>query len=333
MTASEEPGVGHVLSYSALPINGIEDLTDAVAGTHLEPTLLKPGLLKGPLVHAVCERATLSSGAFRGEAHVTGPLSTANHTVGVLLDTEGANSQWAFETKGGDIAIVPPILEHDARHGKMTHWVTLSLPLEDILMRAEIGQPHLTEAFFEETAMYRPAPHIAQRTIKSFRTALREMTQNPSLIRSSRALNAMFDELIGSSRRAFGRVGENPIERRSMFVNARRIVEHSREYLRTHNDRPVRLPELCQHLGVSERNLNRAFREVLDLPPAAYLRRWRLCQVRQMLAQTKNVDMTVADAGLHFGFWELGRFAAQYKQLFGEYPSQTLMRGKKASFG
>ena len=124
------------------------------------------------------------------------------------------------------------------------------------------------------------------------------------------------------------------MDRRRLFVNSRRIVRRANEYLHAHEHRPVRLLELCRHLGVSERQLNRAYHDVLDLPPGVYMRRWRLCQVRHMLlTNTKNADMSVADAGLHFGFWELGRFAAQYKQLFGEHPSQTLMRGKKASFG
>ena len=191
MTTSEQQRIEHTCSFEALPIRGIEDLQDAVAGTHLEPTLLKPGLLKGTLVHAALDRATLSSGAFRGEAHVTGPLSITNHTIGLLLETEGANSQWSYETQAGDIGMFPPNAEHVARHGKKTHWVTMALPLEDILEHAESCQLHLPEALGEAPAMYRPAPNTARQAVERFTTALKEMATNRDLLHSSHARDAM----------------------------------------------------------------------------------------------------------------------------------------------
>lgn len=333
MTTSEQQRIEHTCSYEALPISGIEDLQDAVAGTLLEPTLLKPGLLKGTLVHAALDRATLSSGAFRGEAHVTGPLSMTNHTIGVLLETEGANSQWSYETQGGDIAMVPPSEEHVARHGKKTHWVTLALPLEHIVKHAEICQHHLPKALWEVPAMYRPVPHIARHTVGRFTIALKEMATNRHLLRSSHARDAMLDELIGAALRAYASAGGEPVDARRMFLRCDRITRAAKEYLCAHEYRPVRLSDLARHVGVSERSLQRSFQEVFDVPAGVYLRRWRLSQARRMLAEPISVDMTVADAGLHYGFWELGRFAAQYRQMFGEYPAQTLRRAKEARFG
>jgi AraC-like DNA-binding protein len=333
MPTKEALGSGPPLPYEMRPVNGIEDLEEAVSTVHLEPTQLKPGRLEGTLVHAGLGIANLSSGAFRGEAHVTGPLSTNSHTIGILLETEGANSQWSYETQGGDIALVPPNVGHDARHGQKTHWVTLALPLETILEHAEICQPHLTEAFWNEPAMYRPAPHIARQTVERFTSALQEITSNPDLLRSSHARDAMLDELIRSALRAYASGGSNPMDTHSTFVRSDGIVREAEEYLRAQKHRPVLVSELARHVGVSERSLHRAFQEVFDLPPAVYLRRWRLSQARRMLAKPISANMTVAQAGLHYGFWELGRFAALYRRVFGEYPAQTLRQAKQERFG
>lgn len=333
MRTSEALASGHSWSYESLQIKGIEDLEEAVSEVHLEPTQLRPGSLVGTLVHARLGTANLSSGAFRGEAYVTGPLSVQTHTIGVLLETEGANSQWSYQTQNGDIAMVPPNVEHVARHGQKTHWVTLALPLEDILEHAEIYQLHWPKAFWEGPAMYRPASHIAQRTVERFTTALRELATNRDLLSSPNARDAMLDELIGAALRAYASAGGEPVEKRSEFLRSGRITRAAGEYLCAHEYQPVRLSDLARHVGVSERSLQRAFQEVFNVPAAVYLRRLRLSQARRMLAEPTSANITVAKAGLRYGFWELGRFAAQYRQLFGEYPAQTLRRTKQARFG
>jgi transcriptional regulator GlxA family with amidase domain len=48
--------------------------------------------------------------------------------------------------------------------------------------------------------------------------------------------------------------------------------------------------------------------------------------VRQALIKADPGVATVTHIATEYGFWELGRFAGQYKWLFGEPPSATLGR-------
>lgn len=64
---------------------------------------------------------------------------------------------------------------------------------------------------------------------------------------------------------------------------------------------------------------------VLGLSPVQYLRAARLLGVRRELLRAGPV-IRVSDAAARWGFWRLSQFAADYKRLFGELPSETLGR-------
>jgi len=75
---------------------------------------------------------------------------------------------------------------------------------------------------------------------------------------------------------------------------------------------------------VSERTLHYAFREVRGLTPMAYFKAVRLNAVRQELKTAAADWATVREIAQRWGFWHPGEFAAAYRRLFGELPSQTL---------
>ncbi len=87
-------------------------------------------------------------------------------------------------------------------------------------------------------------------------------------------------------------------------------------------DDAIALSDLCSRAGVSARTLRRIFREFYRLPPIRYLRLRRLNQARDLLR--RGSPPTVTATAVRFGFFELGRFAVEYRRLFGECPSKTL---------
>ena len=84
------------------------------------------------------------------------------------------------------------------------------------------------------------------------------------------------------------------------------------------------LVELAEECGVTSRTLQYAFRQHLGCTPSDYLRRVRLDMARQVLRD--GTSPTVGDAAARFGFFNPGRFAKDYRQVFDENPRQTLHR-------
>lgn len=87
---------------------------------------------------------------------------------------------------------------------------------------------------------------------------------------------------------------------------------------------PPSVVDLCQRLRVSRRSVQNGFRSVTETTPVNYIRSIRLNGVRRELMNTCSGEVSIGDAASRWGFFHLSHFAADYQQLFGELPSQTL---------
>ena len=104
------------------------------------------------------------------------------------------------------------------------------------------------------------------------------------------------------------------------------IMVRFEEVLADHPNRPLHLPALCSQIGVSERTLRSCCAEFLGISPSRYILLRRLKAARIALRNADPVTASVAEIAGGCGFTELGRFAAAYRNAFGEAPSTTLRR-------
>ncbi|WP_077530033.1 helix-turn-helix domain-containing protein [Vreelandella utahensis] len=102
------------------------------------------------------------------------------------------------------------------------------------------------------------------------------------------------------------------------------VVSRVKEYINEYNDAPITMTDLCKLTNVSRRTLQYSFESIIGISPMQFLRMTRLNRVRRSLTHEPHVS--VADIAAYWGFWHGGQFAKDYKQLFGETPSET--RGK-----
>lgn len=95
-------------------------------------------------------------------------------------------------------------------------------------------------------------------------------------------------------------------------------------YLAHHLAAPLTLADMAEAADVSVRTLNALCRELRDCTPMELLRNTRLDTVRVRLQD--GTVASVTEAALECGFTHLGRFAAYYRDRFGETPAQTRLR-------
>ncbi|MBQ0816175.1 MAG: helix-turn-helix transcriptional regulator, partial [Marinobacter sp.] len=84
------------------------------------------------------------------------------------------------------------------------------------------------------------------------------------------------------------------------------------------------LQELASYSGVSERNLYYLLKEGIGMTPYRFYQRQRLIRVRQRLVDYQAGEPHISRYAADEGFSHLGRFAALYREHFGELPSKTI---------
>ena len=111
-----------------------------------------------------------------------------------------------------------------------------------------------------------------------------------------------------------------------------RIVREVVDHIERTPALPATTAELAAFAGISERTLQRAFREQLAVSPMRYVNDVRLRRVHEELAcagqfGTRTVTQIAARAGVS----NFGRFARVYREKYGELPSETKRRAGPAS--
>jgi len=85
--------------------------------------------------------------------------------------------------------------------------------------------------------------------------------------------------------------------------------------------------DLARYSNVSLRTLYDRFKKIKGVTPQAYIKVRRLRKIyRHIHSSSAGRVRSVTEVAMDFGFTHLGRFSSDYKQLFGELPSETLRR-------
>jgi len=113
---------------------------------------------------------------------------------------------------------------------------------------------------------------------------------------------------------------------RNRYQVATRAYRH---LLESTEDVPT-IRELCAITGASYSTLERGYRETYGMAPQAHIKAMRLSRARKDLLQAAE-NANVTSIAMRWGFFELGRFSVQYRQRFGESPSETLRQARIGS--
>jgi AraC family ethanolamine operon transcriptional activator len=133
-------------------------------------------------------------------------------------------------------------------------------------------------------------------------------------------INELPNLVLQSIEKILGRSQQKLSDSRDIALHS--IFNHIEKNL----NRNISSKELCEQVQISERSLRYIFDDLTGITPRKFIKNLKLNKVRKEL-QRSGGTMEIGSAARTWGFNHSGQFAADYKKLFGEYPSETVRIG------
>jgi len=308
-----------------LKVGKIEDLLLATGGNReFHPVPIGPREVAGELAMTKVGGLTLTHGKFSSDIHVSGTLSNDQLSIGIVLEAKGVRI-FGKDAQAGNLEVVGAARDNDASYRSAIEYLVVNVDEERVVRMAEAkGWVPPPFGVLHGSDLFELEDRKAARLVRWATTVSKQLRNGTFEALGPEAEQSLADQIVreftrglsGASSKGF--LGEEP--RRCLP----KVVRRAEDWLAGNPCRQPSIHGLSRHLDVSERQLFRAFDAEVGMSPARYLKRYRLTQARLELRAADPADTTVTDVAVSWGFWELGRFAVDYRRLFGECPSQSL---------
>lgn len=229
-------------------------------------------------------------------------------------------------TTRDEVFLAPPEREFCLVCHPAHAWLTVTIQTSLLFESAQ----ELECASSARPQLLKPPPPVTRRFTSLVHRFFSTAESRPQLLGSPVALDSFQTELLLAAKNLFMR---SHLDARGHFVRWHEQTKAAVELAMSHPNYSLSIPELARQNGVPERTLRTAFQRCYGLSPVEYIRCYRLHQARQLLLRSCPDETTVTRIAFRLGFWDLGRFAGAYRQLFGERPSETLRKPVPASKG
>lgn len=300
-------------------------LLEALRPGELEHRLLEPGAFEARLLCAETSASRLQVVQYSHAVALRGAWPSEQTAILFGLDLPDGAAVRGQPFPSGAIIIVEHGAIIDARFPARAAYAVLTI--ERQVLRSRTMEPDIVATRFGAAAgMPLVVSEPAARRLKGLLSAvLGELEFVSGASQTSeffavleRDVLAAYVCALAATEKPRGR-GVSVLERRN------RLVQKAESYVSAHLDESIHIDALCKELGASPRALEYAFQGIYGMGAMRYLRTVRLNEVRKTLLRSGDPKTaTVTAAAMEWGFWHLGEFAASYRRLFGETPSETL---------
>lgn len=292
----------------------------------LEHVQLESGQFRGRIAHTQRPASRVDWGSYELSVLARGDLSREMVSITLALTGHGDWRVHGQSMAGGDMVVFPESGELLVALPPMAQWLSVQVP------RARIEAAGLALRRCLDGGARRMAGVIdpgLNQTLVNLAPVLAPQEQAAGFDGTAVAL--AHDELLTALFGELARRGGSSDSGAALSPGERwRVVRRAESFLEGSAEPSVRIDDLCVAACTSLSRLERAFRETFGVSPRRYLMLRRLAAVRRELLRCEP-QTSITEIATRWGFFHLGRFSLEYRQHFGERPSQTLRAQRAAS--
>lgn len=293
----------------------VDQLSTAIAGLDIEYVRTNKGFGPNQLTFAQTDDMTLSVGEMGFSATANTEIPDGIVVFGVITKAVSGGVWCGTQLAEGQLFVFGPGTTFVAFEPAGLAATLLTVPV-DALANAGgemgIGEPLLSRCV-------RPLLHRPETA--ELAAGLWAATDHPNLVEQPAGSAAMLEgavrALVDVDARATG------VLRR---LDRRRIVSDCLEFVESSGSSQFSMGDLCRAANASASCVRQAFVEVFDMPPTQYFQYRLLSRLRVELLRADPHDETVTRIASSLGVTHLSRTSGRYRSVFGEVPSQTLLR-------
>lgn len=293
----------------------LDALTEAVHHWDIDFRLLQAGGFVGRVKQIVSKDVLLSYARFERRLDQAGGIPPGFRTF--VLPAAGCRGFWwrGYQINGNDLLVFP--IGSELRSASGIDFEVYLVSISDSLLQelAEDLRLPCDLVFGRNRCEVVQLASSAMDALR--RDAARIITANTRLIpaHATRNLAARLVTLTTTYRQPSKLSGRK----------RDRAIDRLLDYLRSATNPEQDVAALCRIAAASERTLQYAFRERYGISPVTFVKYWKLNTARRQLLVSDQYTR-ISDVASSLGFWHHSQFAADYRHLFGELPSQTIRK-------
>jgi len=300
------------------------DMVKALSDWNIEIRQLEPSNIDDTIAQIKMNDIYLGQFQFTGKTHQVGEFPPGRTFV--FHWGEESKILWRNKDVPHNALMICPLgAKLDAvTKGALASPHAISVPEELLLSRLQNRDQKLYRELVSKHDLV-PVTAAKIKTLKDlFDKYLQGVEDDPELIHSTVYQSCLEEEFISALIDAlFSQESDDELSIDTVLVNIWKAIE---DYIELQKSGPIKVSELAQTVEVSERTLCRLFDVRFGISPKAYLNKLRLNAVHQDLQYSYSNKDKIHKIANSWGFWHMGQFAADYKKLFGELPSETLTK-------